>query len=85
MFAVAGAAGCVELAELGVARLAELAGFAVVGAAGCVEQAEFAGTGVVRFAGLAELAKTAKCAELAMLGIAQQVPVQRRRRCINTG
>ena len=39
------------------------------GAAGCIEQAEFAGTGAVRFA---ELAETAKCTELAMLGIVQR-------------
>ena len=56
-FAVAGAAECVELAELadaGVARLAELAGFADAGAAECIELAEFTGAEAVRFAELAE-------------------------------
>ena len=67
-----------------VARLAEfVARFA--GAAGCTEQAEFVGTGAVGFAELVEWAETARCAELAMLGIEQWVLDQRRRCCINTG
>ena len=49
----AGSAILAELAEIMV-RFAELARFADAGAAGCIEQVEFAGTGVVRFAELAE-------------------------------
>ena len=71
-FANAGAAGYVELAEFAGAGTARLAKFLTrfAGAVGCIEQAEFAGTGVVRFAGLVEWAETAKCVELAMLGVA---------------